>query len=173
MVLPKDRWPGARYGMLFIIASGLYPSLCGIVAWNAHNLAGSWKRAIGMALQITIGNLGGAGESFPKLRPASLRTLEQRLSSPGLLDCPVHCSDKTLVGSNIYIKSEAPNYWTGYGVSLAVLVAAIVSGIVLRIGLNRINKKREKLTEEEVRSMYSADQLAEMGNQSPLFRCTL
>jgi phosphotransferase system glucose/maltose/N-acetylglucosamine-specific IIC component len=26
----------------------------------ANNLAGSWKRAIGMAIQISIGNLGGA-----------------------------------------------------------------------------------------------------------------
>lgn len=62
MALPKKKWPGARYGMLFIVASGLYPPLCGIVAWNANNLAGSWKRSIGMALQITIGNLGGAVE---------------------------------------------------------------------------------------------------------------
>lgn len=54
MALPKDKWPGARYGMLFIIASGLYPPLVGIVVWNANNHAGSWKRAIGVALQITL-----------------------------------------------------------------------------------------------------------------------
>jgi phosphotransferase system glucose/maltose/N-acetylglucosamine-specific IIC component len=137
MALPKDRWPGARYGILFPVAVGLYTPLCAVVAWNANNLAGSWKRAIGMALQITIGNLGGA------------------------------------VGSNIYLKREAPNYWTGYTVSLVILVAAIVSGILLRVFLRRINVKREGLTEGEVRSMHSQQELDEMGDTSPLFRYTL
>lgn len=137
MALPKDRWPGARYGVLFAIAGGLYPSLCGVVTWNANNLAGSWKRAIGMALQITIGNLGGA------------------------------------VGSNIYLKRETPHYWTGYGVSLAVLIAAIISGFVLRFSLKKINAKRDRLTAEAIWAMYSAEQLAEVGDQSPFFRYTL
>lgn len=59
--VPKSHSPGIRYGLLFGVAIGVYAPLCGIVAWNANNLAGSWKRAVGMALQITIGNLGGAG----------------------------------------------------------------------------------------------------------------
>ncbi|EXJ69253.1 uncharacterized protein A1O5_07289 [Cladophialophora psammophila CBS 110553] len=60
IALPKDKYPGARYGMLFVVAAGLYPSICTVIAWNANNLAGPWKRAIGIALQLTIGNLGGA-----------------------------------------------------------------------------------------------------------------
>lgn len=137
MALPKDKWPGARYGMLFVIASGLYPPLCGVIAWNANNLAGSWKRAIGVALQITIGNQGGA------------------------------------VGSNIYLKPQAPYYWTGYSVSLVVLVMAIFAGYALRFGLERVNRKREAMTEEETRAMYTPEQLQDMSDKSPLYRYTL
>lgn len=137
MALPKDRWPGARYAMLFFVAVGLYTPLCAVVAWNANNLAGSWKRAIGMGLQITIGNLGGA------------------------------------VGSNIYLKREAPQYWTGYSVSLVVLIAAIASGVLLRIFLARNNRKREALTQDEIESKYSEEDLVGMGDKSPLFRYTL
>jgi hypothetical protein len=56
---------------------------------------------------------------------------------------------------------------------LVILVAAIISGILLRVFLRRINVKRESLTEEEVRSMHSQQELDEMGDTSPLFRYTL
>lgn len=71
--------PGALYAMLFLVAMGLYSIVCGTVAWtgmikhliqlpvtdivnkySANNLAGPWKRSVGMALMISVGNLGGA-----------------------------------------------------------------------------------------------------------------
>ncbi|CAG9990621.1 unnamed protein product [Clonostachys byssicola] len=52
--------PGALYAMLFLVAMGLYSIVCGTVAWTANNLAGPWKRSVGMALMISVGNLGGA-----------------------------------------------------------------------------------------------------------------
>lgn len=90
-----------------------------------------------MALQLTVGNLGGA------------------------------------VGSNIYLSREAPRYWTGYGVSLGVLVMAIIAGIILRIKLKAINAERDKMTTEEIYARYTPAQLADMGDKSPLFRYTL
>ncbi|KAK2785261.1 hypothetical protein FQN53_007837 [Emmonsiellopsis sp. PD_33] len=60
LALPHPGLPGATYGMLFVVAFGLYPVIVGILSWNANNLAGSWKRSIGVALQISIGGLGGA-----------------------------------------------------------------------------------------------------------------
>ncbi|KFY96776.1 hypothetical protein V498_02474, partial [Pseudogymnoascus sp. VKM F-4517 (FW-2822)] len=60
LALPHPGLPGATYGMLFVVAGGLYPLICGVISWNANNLAGSWKRSIGMALQISIGGMGGA-----------------------------------------------------------------------------------------------------------------
>ena len=55
--------PGASYFFLFLVATGLYcPFIC-IVCLIGNNLAPSSKRAVGMALLISIGNLGGIAGS--------------------------------------------------------------------------------------------------------------
>lgn len=43
---------GVTYAGCFIAACGFYPAFPGIIAWLANNLAGSYKRAVGMGLQI-------------------------------------------------------------------------------------------------------------------------
>ena len=55
--------PRVVYGGIFIAACAIYPAFPGIVTWLSNNLAGSYKRSAGMALQIGIGNLGGVGAS--------------------------------------------------------------------------------------------------------------
>ncbi|KAJ4150738.1 hypothetical protein LMH87_011473 [Akanthomyces muscarius] len=52
--------PKVVYGGVFIVACCIYPAFPGVIAWLSNNLAGSYKRSVGMALQIGIGNLGGA-----------------------------------------------------------------------------------------------------------------
>lgn len=47
------------YGGVFIAACAIYPAFPGNITWLANNMAGSYKRSVGMALQIGIGNLGG------------------------------------------------------------------------------------------------------------------
>src|ERR1700750_1508583 len=95
---------------------------------TANNLAGSWKRSIGMGLQICVGNLGGA------------------------------------IGSNIYLAKQAPPYWLGYGFSLRIILAAIVSGFALKFFLKRENDKRARMSAEEVREKYTERELLEMGD---------
>lgn len=51
--------PGASYFFLFLVAAGLYSPFVCIVCLIGNNLAPSSKRAVGMALLISIGNLGG------------------------------------------------------------------------------------------------------------------
>lgn len=53
--------PKVVYGGVFITACSIYPAFPGIISWLANNLAGSYKRSAGMAIQIGIGNLGGVG----------------------------------------------------------------------------------------------------------------
>ncbi|OAA35395.1 high-affinity nicotinic acid transporter [Metarhizium rileyi] len=48
------------YGGVFVAACAIYPAFPGVIAWLSNNLSGSYKRSAGMALQIGIGNLGGA-----------------------------------------------------------------------------------------------------------------
>ncbi|KFY49688.1 hypothetical protein V496_09860 [Pseudogymnoascus sp. VKM F-4515 (FW-2607)] len=50
---------GITYAGCFIACCGFYPAFPGIIAWLANNLAGSYKRAVGMGLQISLGNTGG------------------------------------------------------------------------------------------------------------------
>ncbi|KAM9929732.1 hypothetical protein OXX80_009590 [Metschnikowia pulcherrima] len=56
---PRD-FPHTIYGACFLIALGIYPAFPLVVIWFSNNLAGSYKRAVGMAFQIGIGNFSGA-----------------------------------------------------------------------------------------------------------------
>jgi hypothetical protein len=59
LAIPHPRLPGVTYFFLFLVAIGLYcPFVC-IVTLIANNIAPSSKRAVGMALLISVGNLGG------------------------------------------------------------------------------------------------------------------
>ena len=52
--------PGVVYAGVFIATCGIYPAFPGNVTWMSNNLAGSYKRSVGMAIHIGAGNLGGA-----------------------------------------------------------------------------------------------------------------
>jgi hypothetical protein len=132
--VPHPRYPGLTYFLLFFIPAGIYPALIGILSLVSNNLAGSWKRAVGMALLISIGNFGGA------------------------------------IGSNIFLEDQKPDYWLGYGFCLGIIVAAIFCTFVLRWAYGGINKKRDKMTEEEIREKYTDEELEGLGDKSPYYR---
>lgn len=134
LAVPHPRLPGLTYALLFFIPAGIYPPLIGILAWIGNNLAPSWKRAVGMALLISLGNFGGA------------------------------------IGSNIFQEQQAPNYWLGYGYCLASLVAANIAAMILRFAYLRENKKRDGLTEQDIKEKYTEDDLLNLGDKSPLYR---
>ena len=50
---------GVTYFGIFLMAGGLYPISPAVMAWTALNMAGSMKRAVGMALMMSISQLGG------------------------------------------------------------------------------------------------------------------
>ncbi|KAJ7646876.1 MFS general substrate transporter [Roridomyces roridus] len=51
---------GAKYFGVFLCVGGAYSAFPGIVAWLGNNLSGQYKRGVGMALHIGIGNFAGA-----------------------------------------------------------------------------------------------------------------
>lgn len=59
LAIPHTRLDGVTYFFLSPIAIRLYPPYVCIVCLVANNLAPSSKRAVGMALLVTVGNLGG------------------------------------------------------------------------------------------------------------------
>ncbi|KAH6991326.1 major facilitator superfamily domain-containing protein [Ilyonectria sp. MPI-CAGE-AT-0026] len=50
--------PGMSYAGTFFAAAGIYPATALVLSWPAINVSGQTKRAIGNAMQISIGNLG-------------------------------------------------------------------------------------------------------------------
>jgi MFS family permease len=58
MCISSDN-PKVVYAGVFIAACAIYPAFPGVISWLSNNLAGSYKRSAGMAIQIGVGNLGG------------------------------------------------------------------------------------------------------------------
>ena len=56
---PVER-PGVSYVGTFFAAAGIYPSTALALSWPANNVSGQTKRAVAAAMQIMIGNIGGA-----------------------------------------------------------------------------------------------------------------
>ncbi|UCK59200.1 hypothetical protein AFCA_002022 [Aspergillus flavus] len=52
--------PGVVYFGVFVSVVGIYPAFPGNITWLSANLAGDYKRASGMAIQIGLGNMAGA-----------------------------------------------------------------------------------------------------------------
>lgn len=63
-VISVSKAPRVRYGMTFMMATGMYSSVPCILSWNSNNSAGHYKRATTSALQLAIANAGGFVASF-------------------------------------------------------------------------------------------------------------
>jgi hypothetical protein len=48
-----------KYGMTFLMATGLYASVPPVLVWNSNNSAGHYKRATTSGMQLAIANAGG------------------------------------------------------------------------------------------------------------------
>ncbi len=59
LAIPHPRMTGLSYFFLFLVAGGLFSPFMCIVSLIGNNLAPSTKRAVGMAVLISVGNLGG------------------------------------------------------------------------------------------------------------------
>jgi MFS family permease len=79
----------------------------------------------------------------------------------------------SLIGTNIFLDSEAPRYQTGYGVALGFICLGLLTSLGLEFTLKVKNKKKETVSEEEVRERYTDEQLDKLGDKSPLFKYML
>ncbi|KAI6126505.1 MFS nicotinic acid transporter Tna1 [Pisolithus sp. B1] len=55
---------GIKYFGTYLAVTGLYAGVPCVVGWLANNLHGKYKRAVGMAIQVGMGNLGGIIASY-------------------------------------------------------------------------------------------------------------
>lgn len=122
---------------------------------------------------IVLANIG----LYP-INPGSSAWISNNLAGPNKRALGIaYMTSLTNLGglgsSYIFIASEAPGYPTGFGVSLAFSAAGLVASILLDIIYTQINKKRDRISLAEIEEKYSAEDLAKMGDRSPLFRYTL
>lgn len=73
----------------------------------------------------------------------------------------------------MYLDSEAPAYYTGFGLSLAFGGTSLVLVLLLEMSYVWANRRKRRLAEGEVRNMYSEEELLDLGDRSPLFKYTL
>lgn len=78
-----------------------------------------------------------------------------------------------IIGSFIFLESESPKYQTGWGTALGFIIGGVMSACVLETVYTLINKRRDRVSEEDVMSKYTQQELVRMGDRSPLFRYTL
>ncbi|KAF5264475.1 hypothetical protein FOXYS1_4738 [Fusarium oxysporum] len=116
----KKRFPFLMVG-LGVAAAGLISLLA--IPRPGNNLSPSNKRAVGMAVFMSLGNLGG------------------------------------IAGSNIFLEEEKPQYRTGYGFCLGMVLAAMVATCTLRYSWGKDNKAKAAMSEDEVRATYSDSEL--------------
>ncbi|KAI5456051.1 major facilitator superfamily domain-containing protein [Mariannaea sp. PMI_226] len=159
----KANLAGVTYAGCFLACCGFFPAFPGVISWLANNLAGPYKRAIGMSLQICE-YLDGILLSLEDLCTDLANTA---LGNTG-----------GLIGSNIYRVQDKPAYHMGYGISIGFIGAALIATVIMMIVLTSINKKRERYVQENggpdgVVEKHGDWTLTEMGDRSPLFRYTL
>jgi MFS family permease len=53
-----------KYGALFLMAGGLYPSVPPVLVWLSNNFTNHWTRATAIGLQLAIANCGGFPATF-------------------------------------------------------------------------------------------------------------
>ncbi|KAM4066828.1 major facilitator superfamily protein [Hirsutella rhossiliensis] len=63
-ILSSAQSHAVKYMACFLVVMGIHPIVPQDVAWNANNIGGSTKRAVGIAMHIGFGNLGGALAGF-------------------------------------------------------------------------------------------------------------
>lgn len=51
--------PGVQYFGIFLVAAGANSTIPAVLAWQANNIRGQWKRAFCSASIITFGGIGG------------------------------------------------------------------------------------------------------------------
>ena len=75
-----------------------------------------------------------------------------------------------VIGTQLYRSEDTPKYIVGHSVALAYLICNIAVTGTAWFVLQRINKKRDAMSEEEVRARYTEAELLDMGDKSPLYR---
>ena len=94
----------------------------------------------------------------------------QRVIGIALLNCVGNLGG--ILGSYMYLDKESPEYYTGFGTSVALGGTGIVVALLLE-WTYKVANARKAVVAEEARSKYTEDELFDMGDRSPVFKYVL
>lgn len=75
----------------------------------------------------------------------------------------------SILGANVYLSSEAPNYVTGYSVSFASIILAQICAVAYFLYLRYENKARADGRRDHLRNLPQNEQ-DDLGDQHPSYR---
>jgi hypothetical protein len=73
----------------------------------------------------------------------------------------------------MYLDKEAPQYHTGFGLSLTFGGSGLIVALLLELSYKWGNANKARLTEEDIQEQYTEAELLRMGDKSPLFKYIL
>ena len=128
-------------------------------AWISLNTAGQAERAAAIGFGVTVLQMGGIWGS-------NIYIPSQKRKTTSLIG--------GCYAEHVYIAQNADNvatYPLGFGISLALRFAGcVVLPVVYRFMVDRVNKQRDAMPKEEIMAKYTVEELAAMGDLSPLYR---
>ncbi|KAG6837626.1 hypothetical protein H0H93_006147 [Arthromyces matolae] len=129
IVLISTHTPGAQYVGVHFAAAGVYTGNALLLSWPGENVSSQTKRAVAVALQITVGDIGAiAGSAF----------------SPSPIELP--SSDVVYGYTSVLIyrpSLSANHYRTPHAIAVGYLAFAIIIASSLAFYMKKENKRRQ------------------------------
>lgn len=117
-----------KYAGTFLAAIGIYTNVPNCTAWNANNIGGSTKRAIGMALQVGIGNL--------------VMTIIRTFDVVSTDFCNLQGG---IISAFMFLPQDAPHYRPGYGALIGFCAMAGLLSVCMTAYLRFENRRRDRV----------------------------
>jgi MFS family permease len=152
----------------------IIPLLIVIVAYSIIiSLKGELKANMGVAyFAVVLAVVGiypiqaaAASWNANNIAPASRRAI-----GIALMNCVGNVGG--ILGSYMYLESESPKYYTGFGISIALGGTGIIVALLLEWSYMVANK-RKAAQQDEARVKYTEEELFDMGDRSPFFKHVL
>ncbi|KAL2823023.1 major facilitator superfamily domain-containing protein [Aspergillus granulosus] len=146
------------------------PMLIVIIAYSIIiSLKGELEARMGVAyFAVVLAVVGiypiqaaAASWNSNNLAPASRRAI-----GIALMNCVGNIGG--ILGSFMYLESEKPKYYTGFGISLALGGTGMIVAGLLEWSYKIANRRKAAIA-EEARLKYTEEELFDMGDRSPLF----
>ncbi|KAI7961702.1 hypothetical protein MJO28_002191 [Puccinia striiformis f. sp. tritici] len=164
-----------RYGGVFFMAAGIYPSVPSILCILPNNTAGLTKQSVVTALQLMVGNQPGE-------RPKSYTKSTQAKERSSANSCPLkscliaNCAG--FIATFIYTADQKPHYRKGHSIALAFVCLAwvmLATNVIYCAWENKARatgRRDSNITKYET-LVRNGKTSAPIGDRAPDFKLTL